>query len=78
MATIKCWVLVTLLGLGVLSSCANYEIGDASARYCTVASPESRVVLSAMAAAAGLTVPDYCASLGVAFIILGEVTKDID
>lgn len=78
MDKIRYWTLLVLLVLGGMTACESYDIGGLSARYCADTSPASRVILSNMATAAGLPMADYCASYGLAFIVLGEVTKDID
>lgn len=71
----KYYLISLLLFLALLPSCTNYNVGDISKAYCSSVTPENRAALNALANAAGLTMSDYCASLGVPLIIASDLQE---
>mgnify|MGYP000159154229 CR=1 FL=1 len=55
----------------LLPGCANYNVGDISARYCGTAAPEIRATLKIALGVSGVDVGlDYCATVGLIDVLL--------
>ena len=62
-------LLILLLSL-TATSCANYQFGDISTRYCNSEKPEIRLALKAVILASGVEVGvDYCTTKGLVDIL---------
>lgn len=74
-------LMLALSAMGFLLGCSNsklgdgkigqYEVGSISRFYCRSTDPSTRAELRRLADAAGVTMFDYCQTLGVPLAVLG-------